>query len=137
MQPDIKGPLGYITAVPICYCNPGTSAQLKKRIEDLELDFKKIHFIIDRYIVSKSKVTPTTLTGDGSTLSFLLDEIVHEEDILVKQNSTISVFDTDFKLTHDVPAQKTTVIFTSAPTDGTIIRVERANDKYLKFKDVT
>jgi hypothetical protein len=137
VQPDIKGPLGYITAVPICYCKPGTSAQLKKRIEDLKLDFKKIHFIIDRYIVSKSKVTPTTLTGDGSTLSFLLDEIVHEEDILVKQNSTISVFDTDFKLTHDVPAQKTTVIFTSAPTDGTIIRVERANDKYLKFKDVT
>ena len=137
VQPDIKGPLGYITAVPICYCRPGTSAQLKKRIEDLKLDFKKIHFIIDRYVVSKSKVTPTTLTGDGSTLSFLLDEIVHEEDILVKQNSTISVFDTDFKLTHDVPAQKTTVIFTSAPTDGTIIRVERANDKYLKFKDVT
>ena len=137
VQPDIKGPLGYITAVPICYCKPGTSAQLKKRIEDLKLDFKKIHFIIDRYIVSKSKVTPTTLTGDGSTLSFLLDEIVHEEDILVKQNSTISVFDTDFKLTHDVPAQKTTVVFTSAPTDGTIIRVERANDKYLKFKDVT
>ena len=137
VQPDIKGPLGYITAVPICYCKPGTSAQLKKRIEDLKLDFKKIHFIIDRYIVSKSKVTPTTLTGDGSTLSFLLDEIVHEEDISVKQNSTVSVFDTDFKLTHDVPAQKTTVIFTSAPTDGTIIRVERANDKYLKFKDVT
>jgi hypothetical protein len=48
VQPDIKGPLGYITAVPICYCKPGTSAQLKKRIEDLKLDFKKIHFIIEK-----------------------------------------------------------------------------------------
>ena len=86
--------------------------------------------------MSKSKVTPTTFTGDGSTLSFPLDEIVHEEDILVKQNSTVSVFDIDFNLTHDVSAQKTTVIFTSAPTDSTIIRVERANDKYLKFKDI-
>ena len=136
VQTSIKGPLGYITAVPICYCKPGTSAQLKKRIEDLKLEFKDIHFIIDRYIVSKSKVTPTTFTGDGSTLSFPLDEIVHEEDILVKQNSTVSVFDIDFNLTHDVSAQKTTVIFTSAPTDSTIIRVERANDKYLKFKDI-
>ena len=137
VQPSIKGPLGYITAVPICYCKPGTSAQLKKRIEDLTLEFKDIHFIIDRYVVSKSKITPSTFTGDGSTLSFVLDEIVHEEDILVKQGSTVSVLDTDFELTHNVSAQKTTVTFIlSVPTNGTIIRVERVNDKYLKFKDL-
>ena len=138
VQPDIKGPLGYVTAVPICYCKPGTSAQLKKRIEDLELDFKKIHFIIDRYIVSKSKITTASFEGDGSTLSYQLGEIVHEEDIVVKQDGTASVLDTDFELTHDVDNQITTVTFiTSAPTDGTIITVERANDKYLKFKDIT
>src|SRR5210317_1167697 len=50
-------PLGYVKAVPICYCKPGTSALIKKRIEDKNLDFKKIKFIIDRYVVSKSKVT--------------------------------------------------------------------------------
>ena len=138
VQADIKGPLGYITAVPICYCKPGTSAQLKKRIEDLGLDFKKIHFVIDRYIAGKSKIATSSFTGDGSTVSYQLGEIVHEEDIVVKQGSTVSVLDTDFELTHDVDNQITTVTFIlSAPTDGTIITVERANDKYLKFKDIT
>jgi hypothetical protein len=71
-------------------------------------------------------------------LSYQLGEIVHEEDIVVKQDGTASVLDTDFELTHDVDNQITTVTFiTSAPTDGTIITVERANDKYLKFKDIT
>ena len=70
-------------------------------------------------------------------MSYQLGEIVHEEDILVKQNSTVSVLDTDFELTHDVDNQITTLTFiSSAPTDGTIITVERANDKYLKFKDL-
>ena len=138
VQADIKGPLGYITAVPICYCKPGTSAQLKKRIEDLGLDFKKIHFVIDRYIAGKSKIATSSFTGDGSTVSYQLGEIVHEEDIVVKQDGTVLVLDTDFELTHDVDNQITTVTFIlSAPTDGTIITVERANDKYLKFKDIT
>ena len=48
-QAGSQGPLGYIKAVPILYCKPGTSGKLKKRIEDLNLDFKKILFIIDRY----------------------------------------------------------------------------------------
>ena len=137
VQADAGVSLGYIKAVPICYCKPGTSGQLKKRIEDLQLDFKKIHFIIDRYIASKSKVTTSSFEGDGSTVSYQLGEIVHEEDILVKQGSTVSVLDTDFELTHDVDNQITTLTFkSSAPTDGTIITVERANDKYLKFKDL-
>ena len=33
-------PLGFILAVPICYCKPGTSALIKKRIEDKKLNFK-------------------------------------------------------------------------------------------------
>src|SRR5210317_1112144 len=50
-------PLGYVTAVPICYCKPGTAALVKKRIEDKQLQFKNIAFTVDRYVVSKSKVT--------------------------------------------------------------------------------
>ncbi len=131
------GPLGYITAVPIIYCKPGTSAKLKKRISDLNLEFKNIQFIIDRYIVSKSKVTPSTFTADGSTQAYELNEIVHEQDILVKQGATVLAIDTNFELTHDVDNQKTTVtIKGSAPSQGTIITVERRNDKYLKFKDL-
>jgi hypothetical protein len=137
------GPLGYVKAVPILYCKPGTSAKLKKRIQDLNLDFKKIDFIIDRYIVSNSIVSPETFTGDGSTLTFELNEIVHEEDILVKVGSTVQTRaddgDLDYHLTHDTANLKTTLVFNvaSVPGDGDVITVSRTNDKYLRFKDVT
>ena len=155
-------PLGFILAVPICYCKPGTSALIKKRIEDKKLKFKNISFIVDRYTVSKSVVSPETFIGDGSTKSFVLDEIVHEQDILVKEGSnTIFVgsgvtadnissptyltadgtlrstdHELGISLTHNTETLKTTVTFTKeAPANGTIIKVERANDKYLKFRN--
>ena len=155
-------PLGYVMAVPICYCKPGTSALVKKRIEDKNLKFKNISFIIDRYIVSKSKVATESFTGDGSTASFVVDELIHEEDILVKEGSDI-VFvgqgvtaDNNIKptyltadgtlrsadhelgitLSYNTSTKKTTITFTKeVPSDGAIIKVERSNDKYLKFRD--
>jgi hypothetical protein len=155
-------PLGYVTAVPICYCKPGTSALIKKRIEDKELNFKNIAFTIDRYVVNKSKVATETFTADGNTSSFVVDEIIHEEDILIKEG-TNTVFvgqgvtaDNNIKptyltadgtirsadhelgitLSHNTTTMKTTITFTKEiPQAGTIIKVERANDKYLKFRD--
>ena len=67
-----KAPLGFVLAVPICYCKPGTSALLRKRISDKGLIFRNIDFIVDRYLISKSKVTPAKFTGDGSTTTCLL-----------------------------------------------------------------
>ena len=155
-------PLGYVLAVPICYCKPGTSGLVKKRIEDKDLNFKNIAFTIDRYVVSKSKVATETFTGDGSTTTFVVDEIVHQEDILVKEGTatvlpgegwTASGFaghlnptaDTQLRsadheygisLSFDTTINKTTITFTKkVPTAGTIIKVERSNDKYLKFRD--
>ena len=143
-QAGQQGPLGYTKAVPILYCKPGTSAKFKKRIEDLNLNFKNIDFIIDRYTVSKSKASPVSFTGDGSTLTFELDEIIHEEDILVKVNNITQTRDdtgdgTDFHITHDVSNQRTTIVFNvaSVPALDSVIRVERLNDKYLRFKDIT
>ncbi len=142
-QEGSNGPIGYTKAVPILYCKPGTSAKLKKRIEDLGLDFKKIEFIIDRYTVSTSKISPNSFTGDGSTLTFELDEIVHEEDILVKVDSVTQTRDdeggADYHLTHDTGNLKTTIVFNiaSVPADGDVITVERSNDKYLRFRDIT
>ena len=155
-------PLGYVMAVPICYCKPGKSALVKKRIEDKNLKFKNIAFTIDRYIVTKSKVATDTFTADGTTTSFVVDELIHEEDIIVKEG-TETVFvgqgvtaDNDIKptyltgdgtlrsadhelgitLSHNTTTKKTTITFTKeVPSDGTIIKVERANDKYLKFRD--
>ena len=155
-------PLGYVTAVPICYCKPGTSALIKKRIEDKKLKFKNIAFTIDRYAVSKSKVATDTFTADGSTTVFVVGELVHQEDILVKEGIetvlagegwTASGFagslnptaDTELRsadheygitLTYDTTTNKTTITFTKeVPSAGTIIKVERSNDKYLKFRD--
>ncbi len=155
-------PLGYVKAVPICYCKPGTSGLVKKRIIDKALNFKNIAFTIDRYVVSTSKVATETFTGDGTTASFVVDEIIHEEDILVKEGAS-KVFvgqgvtaDNNIKptyltadgtlrsadhelgitLTHDTTLMKTTITFTKeVPQLGTIIKVERSNDKYLKFRD--
>jgi len=155
-------PLGYVKAVPICYCKPGTSALVKKRIEDKELNFKNIAFTIDRYVISKSKVATESFTADGTTTSFVVDELIHEQDILVKEGAN-KVFvgqgvtaDNNIKptyltadgtlrsadhelgitLSHDTTAMKTTITFTKeVPQAGTIIKVERTNDKYLKFRD--
>ena len=162
-QDGQQGPLGYTKAVPILYCKPGTSAKFKKRIEDLNLNFKNIDFIIDRYTVSKSKASPVSFTGDGSTLTFELDEIIHEEDILVKEGTnivsvgegvtasgfrganenpttdgTIRSADHEFgiELSHDTTNKKTTITFLKeSPSSGTIITVGRAHDKYLRFRN--
>ena len=159
-QPDGLAPLGFVLAVPICYCKPGTSALLKKRITDKGLIFRNIDFIVDRYQISKSKVTPTTFTADGTTTAFVLDEIVHQQDILVKKGSVVvyagdnvtadnsarptyltadgelrsADHEYEIALTHNTSTKKTTVTFVSAPDDGTIIRVDRGTDKYLKFR---
>jgi hypothetical protein len=161
-QEDGRAPLGYVMAVPICYCKPGTSARLKKRIEDKQIEFKNIQFTMDRYAISKSVVSPEVFTADGSTTTFQLNEIVHEEDILVKEGTavvfvgsgvtadnnvnptyltvdgTLRSADHEFgvTLTHDRTNRKTTINFTKeAPAEGTIIKVERANDKYLAFRN--
>ena len=155
-------PLGYVMAVPVCYCKPGTSALVKKRIEDKALNFKNIAFTIDRYVVNKSIISPEEFTADGSTTTFQLNELVHEQDILILEG-TQQVYvgsgvtaDNNIKptyltadgtlrsadhelgitLTHDTTTKKTTITFTKeVPQAGTIIKVERGNDKYLKFRD--
>jgi len=155
-------PLGYVMAVPICYCKPGTSALVKKRIQDKSLNFRNIAFTIDRYQVNKSVVSPEEFTADGTTTTFQLNEIVHEQDIMVLEgteqvyvgngvtadnnidpvwltaDNTLRSSDHEYgiELTHDITNKKTTITFTKeVPTAGTIIKVERANDKYLKFRD--
>ena len=47
IQSSGKAPLGFVLAVPICYCKPGTSALLRKRISDKGLIFRNIDFIIE------------------------------------------------------------------------------------------
>ena len=47
--------LDYVTAIPICYCKPGQSAEIIKNITNNGFDTKKITFDIDRYIVKSTE----------------------------------------------------------------------------------
>lgn len=47
--------LDYITAMPICYCKPGTSATIIENIQNAKFDFKQLDYDIDRYIVDRTE----------------------------------------------------------------------------------
>ena len=51
IQPGTKQELGFVLAVPICYCTVGNSAKIKLLIENNGFDFKQIDYTIDRYII--------------------------------------------------------------------------------------
>jgi hypothetical protein len=153
-------PLGYKMAIVLAYCKPGKSAFVRRRILDKNIDFKKIDFRIDRFVVNASQVDTGTITPDGSTTTFTLNEIVHEEDIKIRENSYVlrygdqitadnvddpsyisadslirsADYEPEFYLTHDPVTKKTTINFTNAPAASTKITVERNGDKYLAFR---
>ena len=153
-------PLGYKTAIVLAYCKPGRSALVRKRILDKNINFKNIQFIIDRYKTNINLVNTGTITPDGSTTAFQINEIVHEEELRIKENSTVlnygqqvradnyerptylgadtllrsADYEPQFDLTHDSANKKTTINFTNAPAPNSNIRVERTGDKYLGFK---
>ena len=153
-------PLGYRPAIVLAYCKPGKSAQVRRLILNKAIDYKKIFFRIDRYVVNASKVDSGVIIPDGSTKTFTLNEIVHEEDINIREKSYalrygsqvtadndkkptyLSVdtlirsadYEPEFRLTHDVSAKKTTINFTNAPPASAKITVERQGDKYLAFR---
>ena len=153
-------PLGYKPAIVLAYCKPGQSALVRRRILDKNIDFKKIFFRIDRYVVNASRVDAGTITPDGSTRTFVLNEIVHEEEIKIRENSyelrygdqvtadndedpsylsadtliRSADYEPEFYLTHDTVTKKTTINFTNAPSATAKITVERQGDKYLAFR---
>lgn len=49
--------LDYVTAIPICYCKPGKSADILRNITASGFDPKSISFDIDRYIVKNTQDT--------------------------------------------------------------------------------
>ena len=88
--------------------------------------------------------------------------MIHEEDISVKEGTSVvspgegwtasgfaghtnPTADTELRsadheygisLSYNTTTKKTTITFTKeVPANGTIIKVERSNDKYLKFRD--
>ena len=72
--------------------------------------------LVGQGVTADNNIKPTYLTADGTIRS-----ADHELGIT---------------LSHDTTTLKTTITFTKeTPQAGTIIKVERLNDKYLKFRD--
>ena len=51
-QTDSVSAIGYTTAVPLCYCKPGTSESIALAVKNSGFDIKNINFEIDRYVIS-------------------------------------------------------------------------------------
>ena len=51
IQPGTKQELGFVLAVPLCYCLVGKSIGIKLLIENSGFDFKQLDYTIDRYII--------------------------------------------------------------------------------------
>jgi hypothetical protein len=47
--------IGYTSAIPVCYCKPGTSKDILLNIKNSDIDLSIIDFDIDRYIVERSE----------------------------------------------------------------------------------
>jgi hypothetical protein len=59
IQDDTRQELGFTLAVPICFCNPGTSADILLNIKYSKFDFKNLDYTVDRYIID-------SVTGESS-----------------------------------------------------------------------
>lgn len=49
--------LDFVSAIPVCYCKPGTADGILLNIKNSNFDVKSINFEIDRYIVKRSEGT--------------------------------------------------------------------------------
>lgn len=49
--------LGFVTAVPLCYCKPGTGDEILLNIKNSNFDFTRINFTVDRYIIDSTTGT--------------------------------------------------------------------------------
>ena len=48
-------PLEYVSAIPICYCKPGTSQTILENIKNNGFSYRNINFELDRYIVQSTE----------------------------------------------------------------------------------
>ena len=90
-------------------------------------------------------VTKGVTASDGSTVNFTTafvgDNVTADNNASPTYLTTDSQlrsadFENEISLTHDTTNKITTVNFTNAPDSGTIIRVDRAGDKYLVFRRI-
>lgn len=60
VQSSFGAPIGFVKAIPLCYCLPGTSDTILKRINLSNFDFKLLDFTADRLLISSTTDYPET-----------------------------------------------------------------------------
>jgi hypothetical protein len=60
-QDDTRQELGFVLALPLCYCLPGYGQEIVLNIKNSNFDFKLLDFTVDRYIIDS--VTPSIAIG--------------------------------------------------------------------------
>ena len=55
-QDNTRQELGFVLALPLCYCLPGYAQEIVLNIKNSKFDFKNLDFTVDRYIIDS--VTP-------------------------------------------------------------------------------
>jgi hypothetical protein len=50
-QDDTRQELGFVLALPLCYCLPGYGKEIVLNIKNSKFDFKLLDFTVDRYII--------------------------------------------------------------------------------------
>ena len=58
-QGESVSAIGYTTAVPLCYCKPGTSESVALAVKNSGFDIKNVNFEIDRYVISGTEGNST------------------------------------------------------------------------------
>ena len=54
-QTDTITELGFVNAIPLCYCKPGTAKIIANTIAFYNIDFKQYELDIDRYVIDNSE----------------------------------------------------------------------------------
>ena len=54
-QADTITELGFVNAIPLCYCKPGTANIIANTIDFLNIDFKQYELDVDRYLIDNSE----------------------------------------------------------------------------------
>lgn len=87
---DSGNALGWIPAVPIAYCKPGESAQIKYNIEKNGVDIKSLPFSFNEiytedHLGTTFEATEQTVTrtGDGSNREFIITNFVNDSSTTV------------------------------------------------------
>ncbi len=125
---DTGNALGWIPAVPIAYCKPGESAQIKYNIEKNGIDIKQMPFSFHELYVTKHLGTTiegteqqVTRTGNGSTREFVITNFVNDSSTTVTH--TISTHKS-VRVTIDGITQDDRQLTRKGTTDISIVKAD-------------